>query len=189
MTFTEFDVKIFASYCKLFNETTDKSKVTIGAIAKELGVSRQAIYKTYYNSIDSLLVGMHYYVDQDIKNYFTELIDSSKDTPFVELIMYGLIPRLYEKRLYLHVIYANSSDTNWANFLEQQYIEVIMTKIDNSTLREMNLDRRLVADMVINQFTSFVSVWMRMDKIYSPEEAANLFKNFYIHSLSDVIKS
>lgn len=83
MIFTEFDIKIFNSLCGLVDEDNDCSNVTIANIADDLGITRQAIYKTYYKNVDEIVRAMHFFIDQDIKESLTYLLNDKEEEPGV----------------------------------------------------------------------------------------------------------
>ncbi|KEP87899.1 hypothetical protein X279_04885 [Oenococcus oeni IOEB_0501] len=74
MQCNEIDERIFTAFVLVIKESSSYSKITLTSVANKLGMSRQALYKTHYQSIDELVIALHYFIDQNpqmkLKNFY-----------------------------------------------------------------------------------------------------------------------
>jgi len=185
MMFTKYDLKIFSVFCKIAKQSASVNQITIPKIAKELGISRQAIYKSHYKNIDEIIHALHLYMEEDIYTDFKNAAqkDKSSFNPLY-FISYNILPKLYQKREYLQVLYGTAVDPSWHDFLTKRYTRIIK---DILTIEHNELSIEY-SEFIVAQSLAIIGVWMRTEKIELPIYFSKKFQFLMKNSISDVIE-
>lgn len=189
MIFSETDIKIFEAFCDIAHDANSRSEITISKIAAAAGMSRQAIYKTYYGSIDELINALHYYVDEDIKKLMDQfMIDyyNNPDLSFIDFLAKKILPALYEKRRYLHIFYGGIADPTWYDFMEQVYSDAI-TPLASLAAEKTGIDTEFLTKTIVAQVIAIISTWMKDDHPIPPRKFAKTFTYLLTHSNSELL--
>lgn len=186
MKFNQYDLNIFSAFCAVAEKSSTPDQVKISEIAKKLGVSRQSIYKSHYRNINEIINALHLYIEEDINRDFQNAIVTNKESfDCIYFIAYNILPKLFLKKEYLHVLYGTSVDPSWHNFLTKRYTHMLshFFHTKNSKLDEEDYE------FIVAQTLAIIGVWMRSDK---PEEPIYFSKKFYFmleHSIADILNN
>lgn len=185
MIFTKYDLKIFSAFCKIAQTSSSANQITIPKIAKELGISRQAVYKSHYKNIDEIIHALHLYIEEDIQTDFkTAAHETNKSFDIIYFISYDILPKLYQKREYLKVLYGTTVDPSWHNFLTERYTKLIQNIL--------NLEHKKISEeyteFIVAQSLAIIGVWMRSEEIELPIYFSKKFHFLMKNSISDILK-
>lgn len=184
MIFSQYDLEIFSAFCKIAQTNASADQVTIPKIANELGVSRQAIYKSHYKSINEIIQALHLYIEEDIYTDFKKAIQENiKSSDLLYFISYDILPKLYQKREYLQVLYGTTVDPSWHDFLTQRYTKIVKNILVN---KHNKLDTKYI-EFIVAQSLAIIGVWMRSDTIELPVHFSKKFHFLLNNSISDII--
>ena len=98
--------KVVNALIELAEQNPEKSYFTFSEIAKQAGLSRQAIYKKHFSNVEDIIQ----YIRQTIMTPFLPLYESyeegSGENPFCFFAQH-MIPTLYEHRKWMKVLYTD----------------------------------------------------------------------------------
>ncbi|MDR0199950.1 MAG: hypothetical protein LBI43_05165 [Streptococcaceae bacterium] len=175
ITFREKDVRIFEELCWLAKDASHFSDVTIEKIAGRMNLSRQAIYKNYYRSIDDILESMHIFVDQEGQSKIKEFL-RSKNSGFIHFLADEILPIIYEKRQFQATLYRY--DPTWLSYIEKAYLPIFSRYLKETI--KVTFDSDFAARLVIQQILTILSQWVQKEQPETPLD----FHDKFIYLLS-----
>lgn len=184
MKFSTYDLRIFSAFCLVANESNTPNQVTISKIAQKLDITRQAIYKSHYSNVDEIIHALHLYIEEDIHSSFTKQISNSNSSfNCIEFIANDIVPKLYDKREYLSVLYGNKIDTTWQEFLTKRYTSAL------NQLLEINKNpySSQYSEYIVAQALSIIGVWMKSKQPEHPIYFSKRFIFLMEHSISEIL--
>lgn len=184
MHFTNYDIKIFSAFCLVAKESNNPNEVTISKIALKLGVTRQAIYKSYYRNINEIINALHLYIEKDIYGCFEhELKQKGSSCNYIQFIANDILPKLYQKREYLNILYGTSIDTSWHSFLVKKYTHLLNQKL----LKNENKLSTEYTEFIVSQALAVIGVWMRCEEPEHPIYFKKRFLFLMNNSISEIL--
>lgn len=184
MNFTNYDLKIFSAFCLVTTESTSTNQVTISRIAKKLDVTRQAIYKSHYSNIDEIINALHLYIEEDIQKSFQYQIQKDgKMFDWIHFIANDILPKLYQKREYLNVLYGTTVDTTWHDFLTKKYTTLLNQSLV-ATKKDFAIEYN---EYIVAEALAIIGVWMKYPEPEHPIYFGKRFIFLMEHSISNII--
>lgn len=89
--------KILDAFYDLAMQNPNEANLSMSDLAKKVGISRQAIYKHHFNSVDDIIESIHESIDKPIYEMFLEYDTLENKDPFL-FIADNIFPILYENR-------------------------------------------------------------------------------------------
>ncbi|MDO4667519.1 MAG: TetR/AcrR family transcriptional regulator [Streptococcus sp.] len=167
--------RILDAYFTLALQHPEKTHFTFTEIAKQAGLSRQAIYKRHFNNTDEIIE----YIHQEITNEFTSNHDSSslkgKINPF-SLFAQTIIPSMYQQREHLRILYQSSIDPLWKSFMIQNYQNWIEENISFS-YQKLGLSKKMTNRILAVWLSSLIENWLTEEETLTPQEFSQIFLN------------
>ncbi|UQS84135.1 TetR/AcrR family transcriptional regulator C-terminal domain-containing protein [Bombilactobacillus thymidiniphilus] len=155
-------------------------------IATKLQISRQALYQSHFHNINELLNVLHFYIDQDIKKSIKKIISNNtyNSSEFVVQLSQKIVPMLYEKRLFLYILYCKEADPSWISFIEKQYSSILEPILRQKQIhKNIQISTSMQSKVIIHQFLGIISAWMSTDSPECPESFAPKFEYLLRHSI------
>ena len=97
--------KILDAFYDLAMQNPNEANLSMSDLAKKAGISRQAIYKHHFNSVDDIIESIH----KPVYEAFLEYNTLTNKDPFL-FIADNIFPILYENRKWLKMLYSSSTD-------------------------------------------------------------------------------
>jgi AcrR family transcriptional regulator len=179
------EIRVFDAFCAAAVEKTNSKPVTLTEIAAKMGISRQALVKSYFPDVDNIVASLHNYVDEEIFEMFRAFVDSGNRNLFVFLAD-EVFPILYRKRKYLHALYDTNADSSWLTFVVRKYSLLFQPFFSESEER-IGLKPAFVAKCVVCNVIALISAWLRSPSPESPEQFGRKLLTLMSLSFDEVI--
>ena len=151
----------------------DARLITMGEIAAEAHISRQAIYQKHFRTIDEIIDEIHQIIHQNTYSILNNF-DPSHST-LNEYIAYELLPKLYQYRDWLKVLHSSNIDYNWQHFVSKQYLPIIYPHLDKIS-NQLKLSKDFLALFIVKYYVAIISSWLLQDLPMPPE----LFGKYFL---------
>ncbi|MDR2976622.1 MAG: hypothetical protein LBV19_04855 [Streptococcaceae bacterium] len=186
MKFSRKDILVMDAFCLVAKESKYRTDISMTKIAEKLGISRQALVKTYFKNVNEIIGSLHYFVDQEIRELISDLATDNIEK-FLDDFAYQALPVIYEKRDYLSVLYGNVADPGWYGFLENTYFE-ILSPYFGTTSRKNDVLSGFLTRMAIRQIICILSSWLTSPNPESPLLFSKKFIYLTTHSVYDLME-
>ena len=171
---------------RIASKNPKKRELTMAEIAKEAGISRQAIYQKHFANVKEIFNYIHRSMTDEVFATFKTSITNPKNHSIYEAVANDIIPLVYQKRDRVYVFYHTSLDTGVSNFLEAHYVDLLehaAIEIDNKG----PFSNKSMMRIVINYIFSIVGEWIAEDFPDPPEVFAKKFLDLMESSPKDLI--
>lgn len=160
---------------RIASKNPDKSKLTMTEIAKEAGMSRQAIYQKHFSSVDEIFDDIHTSMTEEVFKTFKRSIADPSIHSIYEAVARDVIPKVYQKRIQARILYHTSIDRNVFNFLEESYLQLLLEADNIHIINNSPLMTPSMIKIVINYIFALVGEWVAEDFPEPPEVFAKTF--------------
>ncbi|WP_165212891.1 TetR/AcrR family transcriptional regulator [Streptococcus tangpeifui] len=160
---------------RIASKNPDKSKLTMTEIAKEAGMSRQAIYQKHFSSVDEIFDYIHTSMTEEVFKTFKRSIADPSIHSIYEAVARDVIPKVYQKRIQARILYHTSIDRNVFNFLEESYLQLLLEADNIHIINNSPLMTPSMIKIVINYIFALVGEWVAEDFPEPPEVFAKTF--------------
>lgn len=147
---------------RIASKHPEKRELTMAEIAKEAGMSRQAIYQKHFNNVDDIYAYIHELMTEKVFETFKTSIVDPKNPTIYEAVANDIIPLLYQNRLRVRTIHAASLDWGLSGFLEDHYLQLIkeskITIINQSAFSTEGLIK-----ITLHYISSILGEWLTED--------------------------
>ena len=166
----------------------EAKNITLSDVAKEAGISRQAIYQKHFSSVDDIVNEIHNLIDNDIYKEFSKVLKNNNSrNDIYELIAHSLLPLLYEKRVWLHVLYHTSADASWREFLVKKYSSLIVQNFSDKIDNNSPMSDYQIIDIICEYIVAIISIWLSEEFPEPPSKFAKKFLELVRNSSSDLV--
>lgn len=160
---------------RIASKNPDKSRLTMTEIAKEAGLSRQAIYQKHFSSVDEIFDDIHTSMTEEVFKTFKRSIADPSIHSVYEAVARDVIPKVYQKRIQARIIYHTSVDSKAFKFLEESYLQLLLEADNINIINNSPLMTPSMIKIVINYIFALVSEWVAEDFPEPPEVFAKTF--------------
>ncbi|EHI74757.1 TetR family transcriptional regulator [Streptococcus criceti] len=172
---------------RIASKNPDKSKLTMTEIAKEAGMSRQAIYQKHFSSVDEIFDYIHTSMTEEVFKTFKRSIADPSIHSIYEAVARDVIPKVYQKRIQARILYHTSIDRNVFNFLEESYLQLLLEADNIHIINNSPLMTPSMIKIVINYIFALVGEWVAEDFPEPPEVFAKTFLTLMQTAPKDLI--
>lgn len=152
-------------------------------IAEKMGISKQALNKSYYKDVNEIIHFLHIYVDQDIQDKFQTFVEHHQKD-LILFIAKEILPMLFKNKEYLCILYGTVADPSWLGYLEDTYSNIVQSHFHGI----YGFESEFLSKIIIRQVMSIIAPWLIQEK---PEDALLFSKKFIFlmtHSTDDLLK-
>lgn len=152
----------------------DIRNITMNDIAKEAGISRQAIYAKHFSSVDDIFREVFMTIDNEIYKQFEQsLRKKDKDTSVFEIVAHDLFPIIYKHKTWLKILYTTTLNINFKAFLFERYVTLYKKYCHTDITIE---DSEISLVIPITEYVmGLISSWLSHDVPMSPTNFAEYF--------------
>lgn len=156
---------IINAFFSLASKYPSNNHFTLTEIAKEAGISRQAIYQNHFNNYNELIQYIHEMIDTEIYEHIKR--DMTTKDP-ISIFCDTIIPLLYSKRAWLRCLYNTSADPSWKYFLQKTYglllkENLCLIKINN------NISKDFLEELFLLNILNIIQLWISQEFPTPPE--------------------
>ena len=173
---------IVSAFISLANQNPQCSSFTMSDIAKEAGISRQAIYQKHFNNFDDIINYIHEKTDQHIFQIFSSHCSSQTGNPIKCFADYA-IPSIYEHREMIRTLFVTQADPSWTEFLRNTYSKWVLQNVHYS--KAFHFSEADMTYIITNIIIAFIEAWIRKENPTPPEEFKKTFLLLTTISLQD----
>ena len=168
--------RILDAFFELADKQPDRSRFTFTEIAKEAGLSRQAIYKRHFNNTTEIIE----YIRQDmVKQAFAPNWNSNNAEadldPFTFLAQ-TILPAIYEQRQRIKILYTSSVDPLWSDFITASYKDWIEQNL-NLDHQKLGIPEDLANQLLAGWISSLIKNWITQDDPVPCKQFSKTFLN------------
>lgn len=167
--------KVVNALIELAEQNPEKSYFTFSEIAKQAGLSRQAIYKKYFSNVEDIIQ----YIRQTIMTPFLPLYESyeegSGENPFCFFAQH-MIPTLYEHRKWMKVLYTTAIDPFWSDYLSTFFTQWVVQNLEIDS-KKLGIPKEMATEIVVRWINSLIEIWIIKEEPMPAEDFAKLFLN------------
>ena len=168
--------RILDAFFELADKQPDRSRFTFTEIAKEAGLSRQAIYKRHFNNTTEIIE----YIRQDMveqafaPNWNSNNAEADLD-PFTFLAQ-TILPAIYEQRQRIKILYTSSVDPLWSDFITASYKDWIEQNL-NLDHQKLGIPEDLANQLLAGWISSLIENWITQDDPVPFKQFSKTFLN------------
>ena len=156
--------RILDAFFELADKQPDRPRFTFTEIAKEAGLSRQAIYKRHFNNTTEIIE----YIRQDmVKQAFAPNWNSNNAEadldPFTFLAQ-TILPAIYEQRQRIKILYTSSVDPLWSDFITASYKDWIEQNL-NLDHQKLGIPEDLANQLLAGWISSLIENWITPNQL------------------------
>ncbi|RSI29432.1 TetR/AcrR family transcriptional regulator [Streptococcus sanguinis] len=168
--------RILDAFFELADKQPDRPRFTFTEIAKEAGLSRQAIYKRHFNNTTEIIE----YIRQDmVKQAFAPNWNSNNSEadldPFTFLAQ-TILPAIYEQRQRIKILYTSSVDPLWSDFITASYKDWIEQNL-NLDHQKLGIPEDLANQLLAGWISSLIENWITQDDPVPCKQFSKTFLN------------
>ena len=168
--------RILDAFFELADKQPDRLRFTFTEIAKEAGLSRQAIYKRHFNNTTEIIE----YIRQDmVKQAFAPNWNSNNAEadldPFTFLAQ-TILPAIYEQRQRIKILYTSSVDPLWSDFITASYKDWIEQNL-NLDHQKLGIPEDLANQLLAGWISSLIKNWITQDDPVPCKQFSKTFLN------------
>ena len=179
--------KILDAFYDLAMQNPNEANLSMSDLAKKAGISRQAIYKHHFNSVDDIIESIHESIDKPIYEMFLEYDTLENKDPFL-FIADNIFPILYENRKWLKMLYSSSTDPHWTNYLKKIYTKWALENIKpNQSLVDLPDD--FIISLLVHYVIANIEVWITQENPLPPQIFKEKFLTLVHTSIDQYISS
>ena len=165
--------KIVNALMELAEAHPNQSHFTITDIAKQAGLSRQAIYKKHFSSVEEITS----YIRQTIMENFFPIYESyeqnTEENPFI-FFSQEIIPVIYTHRRWTKVLYTTAVDPFWRDFLTNIFTQWITQNITIDS-KKLGLSTEMSIELLVRWLNSMIELWIIQDDPIPADEFSEQF--------------
>lgn len=180
------DIRVFDAFCTVISENRNlDGSITLSKIAEVMGITRQALTKTYYHSVKEIIAALHDYVNQEAYVKMETFI-ASKQKGLSAFLITEFFPTLYRKKKYLYVLYNKASDPAWLAFMIEKYTRLLCPYFSEAA-KKLDLEPAFVTKNVVCVVISSLSHWLSKAEPEPPKTFGKEFKILLRHSFLEIV--
>lgn len=171
---------IINAFFRCANKHPDLHHFTISEIAKEAGISRQAVQRKHYVTVEELILDIRTRINDDVKQKLSEFDVSSKKSPYL-IFAEEILPIIYDYRDWLKVLCTTCMDPNWTKFIENQYI-ACFSQFLVKDVKGTGFSQEFVQRVVVKEIFAIVTTWLSEELPEPPQSFSKKFLLLTSHS-------
>ena len=173
---------IISAFISLAKQNPQRSSFTMCEIARQAGISSQAIYQKQFQNYNDIIKYIHERADQQIFQVFNDSCLRREENP-IECFANFAIPLIYENRNIIRTLFITQADPGWKEFLRDTYSKWILKNIHYN--KEFDFSEDDMTYVIANMIITFIEVWIRKENPTPPEKFKKMFLLLTTISLRD----
>lgn len=165
--------KVVNALIELAEQNPEKSYFTFSEIAKQAGLSRQAIYKKHFSNVEEIID----YIRQTIMSPFLPLYENyetdTETDPFVFFAQH-MIPTIYQHRQWMKVLYTTAIDPFWREYLSSFFTKWVEHNLQVDA-KDSGIPKDIITEIIVKWINSLIEIWIVKDHPMPSDEFAELF--------------
>ena len=179
--------KIINAFFRCANRHPDIHHFTIAEIAKEAGISRQAVQRKHYANVEELIIDIRTQVNDKIQEELSLHSIKEKLSPYQVIAVYTL-PIIYDHRDWLKVLSTTCMDPNWAKIIEKQHKEWFSQFLVED-IYKTGFSRDFALNFIVKEVFNVISSWLSEELPEPPLTFSKKFLFLTLHSEKIFISS
>ncbi|GAB2028064.1 TetR/AcrR family transcriptional regulator [Lactovum odontotermitis] len=156
--------------------------VTLAEIAAEAHISRQAIYRKHYSTVEEIIEDIHKTLAQEVEQVLAQY--SPENTSALTVITKSLLPTFYKNRETINILSMTYIDPSWSHFIDDCYKKWYGPYIE-PRLKPAGVSRQFLLKVIFKQIRVFLFSWLTEEVPQPPEVFEKTFLQLMTYSISD----
>lgn len=175
---------------RIASRNPKKNRLSLAEIAEEVGISRQAIYSKHFSNVNDIFTEIHNIIDNEIFHEFKKALDNHPEESIYNIIAEVLLPKIYDKKEWIRILYNTAIDAEWRDFLMEKYVRICYNYFSD---KHLNYGGRLnllnIVRNICEYILSIIAGWISEEFPVLPNIFAEEFLNLMNSSPASLIKA
>jgi predicted DNA-binding protein YlxM (UPF0122 family) len=158
--------KINNAFLKLALKRPYHHRVTLAEIADEAHISRQAIYRKHFSTVEEIIDEIHTTLAADVEQVLSQY--TPENTTALVAITKSLLPTTYKNRETLRILSTTYVDPSWPHFIDECYKSWFGPYIE-PCLKPCSTSPEFMLKIIYKQIRVFLFSWIT-EKVPQPPE-------------------
>lgn len=176
---------IVDAFFRLAEKYPLNSSFSMTEIAKEAGITRQAIYQKHFRNTDEIINYIHQIVDDEIKETYYKYGRTKDINPFSYVADY-ILPLIYQGREWIRILYVTNIDPSWKNFLASTYTNWGLKQLTPNR-QNFGFSDDIMINLVVNMTMTIIEAWITQETPLPPDEFKPKFLKIIQTPLNDYL--
>lgn len=167
--------RILDAFFELAEKHPTRTRFTFTEIAKQAGLSRQAIYKRHFNNAEEIIEFVHRDLTKEFApGPFSQQKQADSD-PFLAFAQ-TVIPALYKNRDRLKILYTTAIDPNWKSFILASLQDWIDRNLQINS-QKLGFPKEMASHLWATWLAALIEDWILQPQVIAPQDFAEIFLN------------
>ncbi|MDQ8759200.1 TetR/AcrR family transcriptional regulator [Streptococcus ruminantium] len=177
--------RIIDAFFELAIKNPEKTGFTMSEIAKEAGLTRQAIYRKHFRNFQEIVDYVYQFLDKQMYQVCSDYDIEQDGNPF-DYIADRLLPVIYEKRKWVSCLYISAIAPSFEQFVVSTYTEWGIKNMHPSS-EKFHLSDDVLIRLIVEQTTTIIKNWIIQENPLPPEDFKKVFLKLVKESLYDYL--
>ncbi|MDO4667520.1 MAG: TetR/AcrR family transcriptional regulator [Streptococcus sp.] len=165
--------KIVNALIELAEKYPDKSHFTFSEIAKQAGLSRQAIYKKHFSNVEDITDYIRQIIMEPFLPLYQEYEQDRENNPLLYFAQ-EIIPTIYKHRKWIRVLYTTAIDPFWKEYLTNFFTQWVEQNLEINS-KKLGFPENMGTEVFVSWMNSLIEVWIIKEEPIPAEEFSQLF--------------
>lgn len=177
--------RIIQAFFELALNEPSKARFSLAEIAKQAAISRQAIYKNHFNSIEEIIEEIHQILYAEFSTALKMYDPAVEPDPFV-FFAEQFVPVFYNHRKWVRCLYITAADPSWIPFLASVLLE-FQSKHVRINHEELQVPKKKAAQLLVKGVMGLLEVWISQPEPTPPQQFAQTFLSVINFPISNYV--
>ncbi len=177
--------KIIDAFFELAINNPEKNSFTMTEIARQAGLSRQAIYRKHFKNFQEIIDYVHAMIDEQIHQVYNNY-DITKDGNPFNYVADNVLPIIYGRRKWISCLYTSAIDPSFEQFIVSTYTKWGMENVHPES-KKFHLPDDVLTQLIVEQTMVIIKNWIIQENPTPPNEFKDDFLKLINSPLYDYL--
>lgn len=178
--------RIINAFFELAINNPEKTTFTMSEIARQTGLTRQAIYRKHFRSLQEIIDYVHTLIDKQIHQVYSDYDMTTDGNPF-NYVADNVLPVIYEGRTWITCLYTSAIDSSFEQFIVSTYTKWGMENVHPQS-EKFHLPDDVLTQLIVEQTMVIIKNWIIQENPTPPDEFKDDFLRLINAPLSTYLK-
>jgi hypothetical protein len=183
------ELKIMEAYIRASRKNAKENELSISAVAKEAGLSRETIYHKYFPGglvefQDAINITICREIEEALLDYSFNSNEGKEDILF--FLNKKILPLLYKRQDWLKVMFSTGFNAKWNAHLLRTFSPIVKRYLDRKG-KEGSIPNFYLSQLIVREFIAVISTWITDDNAEPPVVFREKFLYILQSSIYDLL--